>query len=196
MSITDELREWFKDRIFMANGWQEIRDIADRIDAVHEKAMSRAGQLLADVEKDRDYNYANWQDCKQKVLQHNITIDELDAKIERLEDELSHCIELPKDADGEYIHFGDVLDQFGTPMTVFAMSDPDPDQGDCMLELITDGISDDTWVRARKMRHHREPTVEDVLREFVDALDIDRCEDFNATIAEYAAKLQLRGDAE
>jgi hypothetical protein len=65
-----------------------------------------------------------------------------------------------------------------------------------MLELITDGISDGTWVRARKMRHHREPTVEDVLREFVDALDIDRCEDFNATIAEYAAKLRLAGDAE
>lgn len=42
MSITDELREWFKDRIFMANGWQEIRDIADRIDAEHEAACAEA----------------------------------------------------------------------------------------------------------------------------------------------------------
>ena len=41
-SITKELREWFKDRIFMANGWQEIRDIADRIDAEHEKAVAAA----------------------------------------------------------------------------------------------------------------------------------------------------------
>lgn len=32
-SITDELREWFKDRMFMGNGWQEIHDIADHIDA-------------------------------------------------------------------------------------------------------------------------------------------------------------------
>ena len=39
MSITDELRAWFKDRMFMANGWQEIHDIADRIDAEHERAM-------------------------------------------------------------------------------------------------------------------------------------------------------------
>lgn len=74
-------------------------------------------------------------------------------------------VKLPVDADGKTIHFGDVLDQFGTPMTVVAMSDPDPDQGDCMLQLTTDGL-DDTWVRARKMRHHHEPTVEDVLREF------------------------------
>ena len=32
-SITHELRDWFKDRMFMANGWKEIHDIADRIDA-------------------------------------------------------------------------------------------------------------------------------------------------------------------
>ena len=31
MAITDELREWCKDRFFMANGWQEIHAIADRI---------------------------------------------------------------------------------------------------------------------------------------------------------------------
>jgi len=42
MSITDELRDWFKDRIFMANGWQEIHDIADRIDAEHEAACAEA----------------------------------------------------------------------------------------------------------------------------------------------------------
>ena len=40
--------------------------------------------MLADAEKDRDYNYANWQECKQKVLQGNITFDELNAKIEHL----------------------------------------------------------------------------------------------------------------
>ncbi len=107
-------------------------------------------------------------------------------------------VRLPKDADGEYIHFGDVLDQFGTPMTVYAMSDPDPDQGDCMLELITDGISDSTWVRARKMRHHKQPTVEDVLTEFAAKL-IERGELTNGaaqTIAEYAKRLKLAGDAE
>ena len=209
MSITDELRKYAG--IFYLFRYKDVREkldaIADRIDAEHEKAMSRAGQLLADAEKDRDYNYANWQECKQKVLQHNITIDELYARIECLEDELSHCIELPKDADGEYIHFGDVLDQFGTPMTVYSMTDPNPDEGDCMLELIIDGLSDGTWVRARKMRHHHALTVEDVLRgvvtlchntwkegsafEFYDVDDVME----SGNIAEYAAKLQLKEGA-
>ena len=223
MSITDELRKWLRD------GKGSLLAIADRIDAEHEKAMSRAGELLADAEEVRDYNYANWQECKQKVLQGNITIDELSAEIERLKGELEEAkqrgnaawqegfdagfasaddwlgqhedamaehgwVRLPKDADGEYIHFGDVLDQFGTPMTVFAMSDPDPDQGDCMLELITDGISDGAWVRARKMRHHHAPTVEDVLCELLDKVDDDRAGQAEI-IAEYAAKLQLREGA-
>ena len=42
MNITDELREWYKDRIFMANGWAEIAAIADRIDAEHESACAEA----------------------------------------------------------------------------------------------------------------------------------------------------------
>lgn len=128
----------------------------------------------------------------------NYTI-ELDGIAERIEQEVSErFMELPLDADGEYIHFGDVLDQFGTPMTVFAMSDPDPDQGDCMLELITDGISDGTWVRARKMRHHHEPTVEDVLREMVAAYMDTPLDDSNdgEFFAEYAAKLRMAGDGE
>ena len=41
-SITDELREWYKDRFFMANGWNEINAISDRIDAEHESACAEA----------------------------------------------------------------------------------------------------------------------------------------------------------
>lgn len=40
--ITDELREWYKDRLFMGNGWAEIDAIADRIDAEHERGMADA----------------------------------------------------------------------------------------------------------------------------------------------------------
>lgn len=42
MSITDELREWFKDRLFMGNGYAELTAIADRIDAEHESACAEA----------------------------------------------------------------------------------------------------------------------------------------------------------
>jgi predicted Ser/Thr protein kinase len=54
------------------------------------------------------------------------------------------------------------------------------------------------WTAARNKRHHHEPTVEDVLREFAAKL-IERGELTNGgaqTIAEYAAKLRLAGDAE
>lgn len=207
VSITDELREY-------AQSWREtpslmddldagdvdgiladFEHIADRIDAEHEKVMSRAGQLLDDAEKERDYNYAYWQDCKQKVLQHNITMGELSAEIERLEDELSHCIELPKDADGEPIHIGDVMESKGSDFLF----------GEVSFEVRAMRCDECGWEVYDRLgdryaplllRHHHAPTVEDVLREFVDALDIDRCEDFNATIAEYAAKLRLAGDAE
>jgi len=40
MSITDELREWFKDRLSMGNGYAELTAIADRIDAEHEAKVS------------------------------------------------------------------------------------------------------------------------------------------------------------
>lgn len=42
MSITDELREWYRDRLFMGNGWAEIDAIADRIDAEYESACAEA----------------------------------------------------------------------------------------------------------------------------------------------------------
>ena len=42
MGITDELREWFSDRLFMGNGYAELVAIADRIDAEHERACAEA----------------------------------------------------------------------------------------------------------------------------------------------------------
>lgn len=45
MSITDELRKWFKDRLFMGNGYAELTAIADRIDAEHQKAIRELNNL-------------------------------------------------------------------------------------------------------------------------------------------------------
>ena len=167
-TITTELRKSMVDdaRGLLYIGETALADLCDAIDAVH-----------ANLERENE------------SLRR-----ELDRVLGEQEDR-DGFVRLPKDADGEYIHFGDVLDQFGTPMTVFAMSDPDPGQGDCMLELITDGISDGTWVRARKMRHYHAPTVEDVLREFAAEV----CGEPALTIRigvveEYAAKLRLAGE--
>lgn len=48
------------------------------------RELSRAATLLADAEDDRDENYANWMDCKQKALHKQVTIDELSAENAKL----------------------------------------------------------------------------------------------------------------
>ena len=183
MSITDELRKWLRD------GKGSLLAIADRIDAEHEKAMSRAGELLADAEEVRDYNYANWQECKQKVLQGNITIDELSAEIERLKGELAHRIELPVDADGAPICVGDVLDGYGKTIEVVEMRHGR--SGWVLISRDGNGYAD-TFAFA----HHHAPTVEDVLREMADRIYADEDEPRNrdAIVAEYATRLQLKED--
>lgn len=180
MSITDELRKWVRD------GKGSLLAIADRIDAEHQKAMSRAGQLLADAEKDRDYNYANWQECKQRVLQGNITFGELNAKIEHLMDELSHCM----DADNVPVSIGDRMEWV-------RYKDDDP-----TIVRIVSGIGNGVFFawsdeqgryaqyEACAYRHHA-PTVEDVLCDLLNEYRENECTLEEARLSEYAAKLRL-----
>ena len=99
----------------------------------------------------------------------------------------------PKDANGEPIHIGDELDGYGYP------------NGGAYCKAIVNevtilaGPKDSvyrSWLMwdAKAVRHHHEPTVEDVLREFAIA-----CEDtgnagpeVTELVAEYAQKLQLK----
>lgn len=194
MSITDELRKWAHEHLYKSGIRSDLLAIADRIDVEHEKAMSRAGQLLADAEKDRDYNYANWQDCKQKVLQHNITLDELSADIERLEDELAHCIELPKDADGEYVRIGDKVTCARSVWQVTGLRLTGLAWGVCCTIFNDHGGSGTNVYPPCDLRHYHAPTVEDVLREFVSEFNRDDTELCDEEIIErFAAKLRLAG---
>lgn len=161
MSITDELREWFKDRFFMANGWQEIHAIADRIDAEHESACAEA--------------YGNG------VMSVPIALDE------------SAWVELPKDADGEYIHLGDRLEHINGEFTVNDMTVSVDG-----LWRAWDGENGHTVLLA-KCRHYHAPTVEDVLREFTDAIlewagksgTVAEVGTWSDVAAEYAKRLTL-----
>ena len=103
-------------------------------------------------------------------------------------------VRLPVDADGEYIHIGDVMEwPYGNG------------------EFIVEGIGGNTlfyidkdsneceWTAAGDKRHHHEPTVEDVLREFTDEVWNRCCEGATASdsgidelVSEFAAKLQVR----
>ena len=192
-SITNELREWGCQNLYLRAKFEELTVIADRIDAEHEREISRAAQLLADAEKDRDFNYANWQDCKQKVLQHNITMDELSAEIERLKDELAHRIEPPKDADGEPIHIGDVMEWVPYDSSYPSVIRKVVAVGVCVFFAWSDEKQGYAQYEALAYRHHPAPTVEDVLWEMADRCyaDEDEPRDRDAIVAEYAAKLCL-----
>lgn len=51
VSITDDLREWCVDRVFMGNGYAEVLGIADRIDAAHRSALEK---LASQVDESED----------------------------------------------------------------------------------------------------------------------------------------------
>ena len=115
----------------------------------------------------------------------------LKAELDRLMGEQDRgWIELPKDADGEYIHIGDVMEwpEDGETFEVVGIGD-----GWTLFYVIEDGVAE--WTRAESKRHHHEPTVEDVLREFTHAILNQKPEFREENIAEYAAKLRLAGDA-
>ena len=160
MSITDELRGW-------ANGFAMTRKhyelqllaIADRIEAEHEEAIQQALIGEGGVPA-TDENMAEYG-----------------------------WVRLPVDADGEYIHIGDVMD--GTC--------PSGKHVNGTVNAIGDGVF---WLsnvqfslKPDYMHHHNAPTVEDVLSEMLDAVDDDRYGQ-DRIIAEYASKLRLAGDAE
>lgn len=201
MSITDELREY-------AQSWREtpnlmdeldagdidgllgdFEHIADRIDAEHEKALdewkAKHGQMW----------FKGYAECHAELLEGN----------ETLASDLEGCgwIRLPKDADGEPIHVGDVMEWV-------RYKDDDP-----TIVRTVSGIGNDVFFawsdeqgryaqyEAHAYRHHHAPTVEDVLRdvvtlchntwkegsafEFYDVDDVMK----SSNISEYAAKLRM-----
>lgn len=147
--------------------------IADSIDAEHKKA-------IASVMNDALY-YANDKD----MAEHG-------------------WVRLPKDADGKPIHMGDLV-------TVPWKDKVYEVAGFSCSKQLCGGIRT-IWIDvyspekqrnvplcgADSCRHYHAPTVEDVLREMADRIyaDEDEPRDRDAIVAEYAAKLQLRGDGE
>ena len=119
-------------------------------------------------------------------------VEQLTAIADRIDAALTErYVELPKDTDSEYIHEHDKVDwrdHSGTwhknALVVAVCSDG------C---YVMDGMV--FHVHASDIRHHKHPTVEDVLAELLCEYDRD---DFELTelIERFAAKLQLRGDAE
>ena len=162
MSITDELRDYTK-RFLSQRGWDKHRltVIADRIDAEHERLMQ----------------------------EQPFTIDMVPMTDESMAEH--GWVRLPKDADGEYIRIGDVMEGekigggYGEPFEVV---------GYIMSNGELEPMDEHKCPRKRKyLRHHHAPTVEDVLTEFAWVL-VGKREfdgDVAEAISEYAAKLRL-----
>ena len=103
---------------------------------------------------------------------------------------------LPLDADGVPIHVGDVMEwpDCSTAEVVGI--------GDGTFFYVEDGEDAADWSCASDKIHHHAPTVEDVLREFTDAVlewagksgTVAEVGTWSDVAAKYAAKLRLAGD--
>lgn len=181
MSITDELREYIDALTTLPITRSNFIAIANRIDAEHEAKVSY--WQGASYKDGYDEGFASADDW---LAQHE------DAMAEH------GWIRLPKDADGETIYAGDVLDGYGKTIEVVELR-----YGRSGWVLISrDG---NAYADTFAFTHHHAPTVEDMLREMRaeldevtalyvgEAIDSDERDRDEARIfAEFAAKLQLR----
>lgn len=183
MGITDELRKWGYG--FCGDTHDVVTDIADRIDAAHQKAEDEWKA------KDDQTWLKGYAECHAELMAGNEVI------AESLEE--AGWVKLPVDADGVPIHIGDEMvlqhEAAEKPYTVQSLTW----DGEDWYFTCNEG-----FFNACGWEHYHAPTVEDVLREFADemnqnlgmysgeAIDADEWRDADAkTIAEYAAKLRL-----
>ena len=171
-------------------------------------------EIEREVEELRDRGYRNGREDAEGAVEF---ADRLKASATNRADVTLFGVDytaLPVDADGVPIHVGDVMEaDDGTTFEVEHISlyqwgwrcvgeGTDRSGVTCTAHAIPDGC-----------RHYHAPTVEDVLREFVERLDeigseddcagVDEQEcracirrDIAAAYAEYAAKLRLAGEGE
>ena len=184
MSITDELRKEARGLggyVYTREQAEHLTAIADRIDAEYQKALdewkAERGQMWL----------KGYAECHAELLDGNETIAS----------DLEGCgwIRLPKDADGEYIHVGDVMEwvryKDDGPTIVRTVSGI----GNGVFFAWSDEQGRYAQYEAHAYRHYQAPTVEDVLREFgIDWEHESDCEDRAALLKEYATKLQLKED--
>lgn len=113
--------------------------------------------------------------------------DEMRALADRIDREL---VELPKDAHGEYIHAGDMLDGYGKTIEVVELRHGR--SGWVLISRDGNGYAD-----CAAFAHHHAQTVEDLLAEMLDAWgELPSNVTNEAIIAEYAARLRLAGEDE
>jgi hypothetical protein len=166
MSITDELRT-------------EARGFGKYI-----YKSEQAHRLLAIADRiDAEHESACAEAYGNGVMSVPIALDE------------SAWVELPKDADGECIHVGDVMEERSGH--TFEVASLMAFGGSDNWIVLSDARNFSSFREPHDLRHYHAPTIEDVLTEFgIDWEHESDCEDRAALLKEYAAKLRLAGDGE
>lgn len=168
MSITHELRKWASGSTLSRWTLKKLIAIADRIDVEHERRCRE--------------QYA----CGAE--------DGISVSIDALVIQTHGFIELPKDADGEYIHIGDKVTCGASVWEVTGFRLTGGFWGICCTIFNDQGGSGTNVYPPSDLHHYHAPTVEDVLEDFYRTAKADsdaNWGDLYETIAEYAAKLRL-----
>ena len=188
MESIDRLREYLDKNVrklphteWIANEPMELRPsrIYDYIDAI-EREVDDNARFRAEAEPFHD------RLCKAAEAREDVTLWGVDY------------MPLPLDADGEPIRVGDVMETDNGIREVDALQ---RSSRKWSVGLVPVGGGAFSWHDAEAVRHHRTPTVEDVLREFADEVWNRYCNGTTASDsgireleAEYAARLTLRGE--
>ena len=196
MRSIDKLREWANalhgvyinqvdHTITVTTGWDAPPDMNSV--SLRDHVNGILDGIEHEVEELRDRDYRNGREDAEGAVEF---ADRLKAAVDKREDVTLFGVDytaLPVDADGVPIHVGNVLEwSDGETFRVEGIG------GETLFYIGNNNECE--WTSIDLKHHHRAQTVEDVLREMLDALDIDRCDDPDGTIAEYAAKLRLAGD--
>ena len=131
--------------------------------------------------------YIDSIDKEVDEMWHALTIDAKPMTDENMA--ADGWVRLPVDADGEYIHVGDVMETDNGIREVDVLQ---KSSRKWSIGLVPVGGGAFSWRDAETLCHHHAPTVEDVLREFFSRYVTTKPkEEDDAIIAEYAAKLRL-----
>lgn len=205
--ITTELRDTIERAgcaFVNSAGFEQVNVTKDALDSM----LDAIDSVHASLEQENSDLKLKFIDANRRSILFEHEVEDLKAQIGRALDESVPMTEenmaeqgwvrLPKDADNEYIHFGDDMEVVGGHFA--------GEHGAVGYLAITEDGWEVDGEPPQSLRHYHAPAVEDVLWEMThDWCDAacagkmttaERDAAREAVIAKYAAKLQLVGDAE
>lgn len=198
MESLERLRKWWLNRFPVIDAGLG-REFREHIDAIEEefKAQEQAHKFaysqvyeFANNLKGQLLDFDKMDEQQEAMAEHGwvkLPVDG-EAPSKQLADwiERRGLVTGPLDADGELWHSGDMSDSNWGVIESIAFENG--------RWLVSGHDMSAPWIPADSIRHHHEPTVEDVLREFADAMSETHPMDVPACIAEYAQRIRLAGD--